>query len=154
MPKICEWVARTKKKLNNNEVPDILELGNFDARITVLAAQDIVKGAWAALNHERAQDWTFSSSRHHSIRDILETAIHSAEIPCARIKCNVASEQYILASSKLIPLVSQNPNLFFDTHETYQDAEIWRTKHELGWTSELTFPQIIKEMVEYYAKSE
>lgn len=151
VPKICKWAAAAKKAIDKNENPPILEVGNLFSRITVLAAEDICSGIWSALNQKEPRDWTFSSSRHHSIRDILETVMNCAGINFMKPAIAIDYCEYCLFTKAFIPLVNFNRSFYADNHETYQDMEVSKTKNELGWTATKMFPEIIKEMVDFYS---
>lgn len=150
VPKISSWAAQTRKRLDRNQNPDILDVGNLSSRITVLAAEDIVAGIFLALNQKKPRDWTFSSSRHHSIRDILEMAMICAGIDFMEPGVKLDSCEYCLRAKESVPLVRFSTALYSDNYETYQDVEVSRTKNELGWTATKMFPEIIKEMVAFH----
>lgn len=151
VPKICKWAAAAKKAIDNNEKPVILEVGNLSSRITVLAAEDVTAGIWSAMNQKTPRDWTFSSSRHHSIRDILVTAMVLAGIDFLKPGVKLDSCEYCLFTKAFVPLVNFNQSLYSDSRETYQDMEVSKTKSELNWTATKMFPEIIKEMVGFYS---
>ena len=152
VPKISSWAAQTRKRLDRNQNPDILDVGNLDSEITVISAFDIVEGVWSAMNQERPRDWTFSSSGHHSIREILETAMNCAGISFTKLEKAKDLCEYCLFAKAFTPLVKFNKNLYFDNHQTYCDREIWKTKTELGWTPSKSFETIIQEIVDFYKK--
>ena len=150
IPKICKTLAAIKDSLNDFSKVEPLYVGNLDSKITVIHAEDICEGIWLALNQKTPRDWTFSSSAHYSIRQIIEKSLEVLDIKYLKGWNESTDYEYCLFHKALVPLVIKDPKLFSNRREFYQDMEIWKTKNELGWTPSKSFDEILTEITSYY----
>ncbi len=106
-----------------------LPLGNLDAQRDWGFAGDYVRAMWLMLQQDQPDDYVISTSRTHSVRRFCEIAFEAAGL---NWEDHVVIDERFFRPAEVDLLVG--------------DSEKART--ELGWTPEVSFEQMIVEMVE------
>ena len=121
--KVTSSVARIKLGLQDN-----LELGNLHAYRDWGHARDYVKAMWLMLQADKPEDYVVATDIKHSVRDLVVTAFECVGLDWS-------------------DYVNVNPSL-------KRPAEVWTLQGDysninrtLGWEPEISFDQLIKEMV-------
>ena len=202
--KISKGVARIAKAIKESVAFDPIEVGNLDSVRQWAAAQDVVDGIWRSLNQSfpagagilapnqivdglssedynhrllsrYLSDYTFSSDRPHSVRDLIEKAFGTANIikiqsdqgpqgnqqVQLRWRGEGASEVYELGGMQTCvsesgwdsswgywkTLVKINPAFYRPLDVISAPCDSSAARRELGWEPKMSFNQIIQEMV-------
>jgi GDPmannose 4,6-dehydratase len=122
--KISDAVARIRLG-----VQEKLYLGNLDAQRDWGFAGDYVKAMWLMLQQPEPRDYVVATGEKHSVRQFVDLAFRHVELDW---------EKY----------VEVDPSLFrpADVHTLRGDAS--RARRELGWKPVVTFPELVKMMVD------
>ena len=114
---------------NNSRFPK-LRLGNLDASRDWGHAKDYVRAMWMMLQHNTADDYVVSTEETYSVRDFLNTAFYEAGI------------------DDWENLVVVDPKFYRPAEVPYLCGVSQKIRKTLGWSPEVTFEQLAKEMVE------
>jgi len=122
--KITSHVAKIKLGLENE-----IRLGNIEAQRDWGHARDYVKAMWLMLQQDEPNDFVVATGKNHSVKEFLELAFSYVDLNY---------EKYIVVDEAL-----------------YRPAEVitlcgdaTKAKKGLGWQHEISFEQLIQEMVE------
>jgi GDPmannose 4,6-dehydratase len=131
---------------------DKLILGNLDAKRDWGHSKDFVYGMWLMLQQDEPSDFVLSTNEYHSVREFVEKAFSLKGIN-------------IQWKSKTTKLERQTDEVGFDrdtgrelifvSEDYFRPAEVdellgdsSRAKKVLGWKSETSFDELVKEMVD------
>ena len=122
--KITAGVARIKAGLASE-----LRLGNLEAKRDWGHAADYVAAMWLMLQQDQPDDYVVATAETHSVREFARLAF-----ACAGLDY----QQYVVVDPKLyrpaeVDLLVGNPA---------------KARARLGWSSSITLPALVKEMVE------
>ncbi|RZD42827.1 MAG: GDP-mannose 4,6-dehydratase [Thaumarchaeota archaeon] len=121
--KISNQVARISLGLDKK-----IELGNLDAKRDWGFAQEFVIGIWKMLQQKKPDDFVLATGQSHSVREFAEAACDIAGISK---NCVVSNKKYFRPS---------------DVNELTGDSS--KAKKILGWKPRITFPKLVKMMIE------
>ena len=124
--KITNAVARIKLGLQSEIV-----LGNLDSKRDWGYAGDYVRAMWLMLQHDTPEDFVIATGETHSIREFLDLAF--AEI----------------GIDDWTPYVRQDPKFLRPAEVDLLIGDASKAKEKLGWEPEVSFPQLVKMMVEH-----
>jgi GDPmannose 4,6-dehydratase len=122
--KVTHYVAKIKEG-RETQVP----LGNLDARRDWGFAGDYVRAMWLMLQQDEPEDFVIATGRTHTVQRLCEIAFEAAGL---NWKDHVVIDERFLRPAEVDLLVG--------------DYEKARSK--LGWTPEVSFEQMIVQMVE------
>lgn len=122
--KITSRAAQIKLGLANE-----IRLGNLDARRDWGHAKSYVKVMWQMLQLEKPDDFVVASGEMHSVRQFLEGAFQ---------RVNLDPYRYLVV----------DPNLVRQTEVDRLMGDASKAAAVLGWKPEVSFDQLIDEMVE------
>jgi GDPmannose 4,6-dehydratase len=108
---------------------DKLELGNLDAKRDWGHAKDYVKAMHLMLQQDDPSDYIIGTGEHHTVRE------------CAQI----AFDEVGLDWSKYVEV---NEKFFRPAEVDALRADISDTKERLDWEPEISFEELIREMVQ------
>ena len=158
--KICKHVVKIKKAIENNEKFEPLELGNIYAKRDWSHAKDFVKGIWMMLTQDTPQEYILSSGETHTVKEFIEKAFEAAKIDAFHWEGEGLNERLILDNFILENNEIKSTILVKINSSFYRPAEVdlllgnpQKAKKELGWSPEISFEELIKEMVENDLKS-
>ena len=163
--KITRAVARIVLGLQ-----DRLYLGNLDAKRDWGHAKDFVKAQWLILQQDRPDDYVIATGKQYSVREFCERAFSEAGIELAwegrgleeigvvaDRRPSPALEKYerhgqtqVLQKGRTV--VSIDPRYFRPTEVETLLGDPSKAKEKLGWQPEVSFEQMIQEMVEHDLK--
>lgn len=123
--KISDGVARIKLGLS-----DEIRLGNLSSKRDWGFAGDFVEAMWLILQQEKANDYIISTGKTHSIKDFLVLAFKFAGI--ANWKKYIKIDPRFKRPKEL-PVLQGSSN---------------KAKRVLGWKPKVSFPKLVKMMVE------
>jgi len=108
---------------------EIIELGNLDAKRDWGHAKDYVKAMHLMLQQDEPEDYVVGTGEHHSVRE------------CARI----AFDEVGLDWNECVKV---NEKFFRPAEVDALRADISSTKERLRWEPEISFEELIREMVQ------
>ncbi|MBU1398319.1 MAG: GDP-mannose 4,6-dehydratase [Proteobacteria bacterium] len=142
-----------------------LYLGNLNALRDWGDARDFVRAQWLILQQKKPDDYVIATGVQHSVRELCEFAFGEAGIRLkwkgsgAKEKGVIADyEPVIVAGRKELnfsanrlrkgqAVVLVDPRYFRPTEVDTLLGDPSKAKKELGWTPEISFKEMIKEMV-------
>lgn len=131
---------------------DCLVLGNLDSKRDWGHSKDYVYGMWLMLQQDKPNDYVLSTNEYHSVREFVEKAfaLKGIEIqwkseisgpllnPCDEIGYDKhTKKEYIKVSDKYFRPA--------EVDELLGDST--KARNELGWRPNISFDDLIKEMV-------
>ena len=136
---------------------DCLYLGNLDARRDWGHAKDYVKMQWLMLQQEQPEDFVIATGRQHSVRDFVNIAARTLGMEI-EWKGTGINEKAIFtgtrqpASDTRHPspgqtIVAVDPRYFRLTEVETLLGNPAKAKEKLGWTPQITFKDMVTEMV-------
>ena len=125
---------------------DCLYLGNMDAKRDWGHAKDYVRMQWLMLQQEEADDFVIATGEQYSVREFVE-------IGCKKLGMSVTwqgegvDEKGYDANGQCI--VAVDPQYFRPTEVETLLGDASKAKQSLGWEPEISFDELVTEMVEY-----
>ncbi|MDC0092397.1 GDP-mannose 4,6-dehydratase [Oceanospirillaceae bacterium] len=125
---------------------DCLYLGNMDAKRDWGHAKDYVRMQWLMLQQEEADDFVIATGEQYSVREFVEIA-------CTKLGMIVtwrgegAEEKGYDAEGNCI--VAVDTKYFRPTEVETLLGDATKAKTLLGWEPEISFDQLVTEMVDY-----
>jgi len=143
--KITKEIAKIKKAIDNKQEFKPLELGNIYAKRDWSHSKDFVRGIWMMLNQEKPIEYLLASGETHTVKEFIEKAFEHVSV-----KGNWFGEGL---DEKLI---YKNQILVQINSQFYRPAEVdlllgnpnFATM-TLGLKPEISFENLVKEMVEF-----
>ena len=129
------------------DLQECLYLGNLDARRDWGHAQDYVKMQWLMLQQESPEDFVIATGEQHSVREFVEIAASALGIDIAWEGSGKSETGVDTKSGRVI--VAVDPQYFRPTEVETLLGNPARAKAKLGWTPEITFHELVTEMVEH-----
>jgi GDPmannose 4,6-dehydratase len=127
--KITSSAAKIKLGLE-----DKIQLGNLEAKRDWGHSREYVKAMWLMLQQDVPDDYVIASGEHHTVREFLEKAFSCVGLDAYNH-------------------LEINDKIFRPAEETILQGNAAKAKQKLGWEYNLTFDQLIEEMVEHDLKS-
>ena len=124
---------------------DSLILGNLDAKRDWGHARDYVRGMWLMMQQQVSDDYVLATNEYHNVREFVEKAF---DLKGFDIKWKGSGVSEIGFDSK------SGRELIFINERYFRPAEVDflvgnsnKAKTDLGWETEVTFDQLVQEMV-------
>jgi GDPmannose 4,6-dehydratase len=149
---------------------DRLYLGNLDAKRDWGHAKDFVKAQWLILQQDQPDDYVIATGKQYSVREFCERAFSEVGVHLAW-KGQGVEEIGVVADQQPSPVlekykrhghtqvlqkgrtvVSIDPRYFRPTEVDTLLGDPSKAKEKLGWQPEITFEQMIAEMVDHDLK--
>lgn len=143
--KITRAIARIKLGLQ-----DCLYLGNLDALRDWGHARDYVEMQWLMLQQDVAEDYVISTGQQYSVREFVEAASKEAALSITW-KGEGEQEKGYDADGRII--VAVDPRYYRPTEVETLLGDSTRARQKLGWTPQITFAELVAEMVQEDLKS-
>jgi len=124
---------------------DILYMGNIDSRRDWGDARDYVKGMYLILQQDKPDDYVLATGETHSVREFIELAFAEAGRKIEWRGQGVEEEGVDETTGDV--LVKIDPRYFRPTEVDLLLGDPGKARKVLGWKHEVTFPQLVKEMV-------
>ena len=131
-------------------VDDCLYLGNLDARRDWGHARDFVKAQWMMLQAAKPDDYVVATGVQYSVRDFVEQAAEHLGMEITWRGVGVDETAYDKRSGRVVVRVDERYLRPAEVHTLLGDPT--RARVELGWQSETSFADLVKEMVEHDAR--
>jgi len=128
-----------------NELQQTIELGNLDARRDWGHAADYVRGMWMMLQSPECDDFILGTGETRSVRDFVEIAGATAGFD---IEWNGSGVDEVGVDRKTgRTLVTINPAFYRPAEVDLLRADPTKAREKLGWTPEISFEDLVTEMV-------
>ena len=142
---VTRKITRELGKIIKGET-ECLVLGNLDAKRDWGHAKDYVRGMWLMLQNDTPKDYVLSTNSYHTVREFVETAFQHRGF---HIKWKGSGTDEIGYDS-------QTGKVLVRVHEKYfRPAEVEellgnssKAHQELGWSPQISFDTLVKEMVD------
>lgn len=125
---------------------DRLFLGNLDAKRDWGHAKDYVKMQWLMLQQDTPEDFVIATGKQFSVRDFVTLAATELNIDIDWQGKGLHEKGYDRKTEELI--VEVDPNYFRPTEVETLLGNPAKAKEKLGWTPEISFQEMVAEMVE------
>jgi len=143
--KITRALARIKLGLQ-----DCLYLGNLDALRDWGHAKDYVEMQWLMLQQDHPEDFVIATGVQYSVRDFVNAAAKELGMQIAW-KGQGIEETGTGQNGKII--VKVDPRYFRPTEVETLLGDPTKAKEKLGWTPQISFYELVSEMVREDLKS-
>ena len=137
--KITMALARIKLGLQKN-----LFIGNLDAKRDWGHAKDFVKAQWLMLQQEKPEDFVIATGKQYSVRDFINLASKNLDMEIKWKGQNI-NEVGLYNGNEIIRV---DPRYFRPTEVQTLLGDASKAKKKLNWLPNITFEQLVKEMVE------
>jgi len=122
-----------------------LYMGNIDAERDWGDARDYVKGMHLILQQDKPDDYVLATGEKHSVREFIELAFSETGRRIAWRGKDVDEEGIDDETGDV--LVKIDPRYFRPTEVELLLGDPTKARMALGWKHEITFPNLVKEMV-------
>ena len=139
--KITRALTRIKVGLQ-----DTLHLGNLDSRRDWGHARDYVRAQWLMLQQDVPEDFVIATGTQYSVRDFVVAAglLLGMKIEWQHEGANEVGIDAVTGRT----LVRVDPRYFRPTEVATLLGDASKARQKLGWFAEVTFPELVAEMVE------
>ncbi len=137
--KITRALSRIKLGLQ-----DCLYLGNLDAKRDWGHARDYVEMQWLMLQQDEPDDFVIASGEHYSVRDFVDAAADEIGLSITWKGKGLDEKGY---DAKGNCIVQVDPRYFRPTEVDTLLGDPSKAREKLGWTTKITFPELVAEMV-------
>ena len=124
---------------------DCLYLGNLNAKRDWGHAKDYVRMQWLMLQQSEPEDFVIATGRQYSVRDFVNTAAKELSMDIEWKGEGVQEKGIHKKTGKQI--VAVDPGYFRPTEVETLLGDPSKARDKLGWESEITFDEMVKEMV-------
>jgi len=128
-------------------VQDILYLGNLDAKRDWGHAKDYVRAMWMMLQQDEPDDYVIATGQQYSVRDFVEKTAPYFGISIQWMGEGLNEVGYDWNLKR--PIVKVSDKYFRPTEVDSLLGDATKAKEKLGWEPEITFDQLIEDMVVY-----
>ncbi|MCI5142626.1 MAG: GDP-mannose 4,6-dehydratase [Candidatus Electrothrix sp. ATG1] len=138
--KITRALARIKLGLQ-----EALYLGNLDAKRDWGHAKDYVRMQWLMLQQEKPEDYVIATGEQHSVREFV--AIAAAELGMSVEWQGKGLDEVGIEGKSGKTIVKIDPRYFRPTEVETLLGDPTKAKEQLGWEPEISFAEMVQEMV-------
>jgi GDPmannose 4,6-dehydratase len=124
---------------------ETLHLGNMDSLRDWGHARDYVRAQWLMLQKEVPEDFVIATGKQYSVRDFVVAAGSLLGMQVEWKGTGVDEVGIDTATGKTV--VRVDPRYFRPTEVESLLGDATKAKEKLGWTAEVTFPELVADMV-------
>ncbi len=139
--KITRALARIRVGLQ-----DSLYLGNLDSRRDWGHARDYVRAQWLMLQQDSPEDFVIATGKQYSVREFVVAAGQHLGMKIEWRGSGVDESGVDTVTGRT--LVRVDPRYFRPAEVETLLGDASRARDKLGWTAQVTFPELVAEMVE------
>jgi len=125
---------------------DCLFLGNLDAKRDWGHAKDYVEGMWRILQQAEPDDYVLATGETHSVREFVELAFAEVGINIEWKGADENEKGFCSKSGRT--LIQVDPRYFRPTEVDLLLGDPTKARTKLGWTHQIGFKQLVRDMVE------
>ena len=126
---------------------DTLYLGNLNARRDWGHAKDYVRMQWMMLQQEQPEDFCIATGVQYSVRDFCNIAYEQLGGKIRWEGEGIDEKGYDAKTGKCI--VAVDPRYFRPTEVETLLGDPTKAKEKLGWTPQISFEEMVQEMMEH-----
>jgi len=151
---VTRKITRHLSKIRKGLTQKPLELGNLDAQRDWTDARDMVRGVWLMLNQDEPRDYVLASGVTRSVQDFVDASIKALgfSLTCWEGEGlnKILSLKGTFKQTELWPntIVKVNPKFFRPAEVELLLGDASKAKEDLGWEPEISFENMVKDMVE------
>lgn len=142
--KITRALARIKLGLQKK-----LYIGNLDAKRDWGHAKDYVKMQWLMLQQDRPEDYVIATGEQHSVREFIELAAKEVGITVSWNGSGPSEKGFDQDGNCIVEV---DPRYFRPAEVESLLGDATKARKKLGWKPEISFYELVKEMMEYDLK--
>jgi len=139
--KITRGLARIKVHLD-----DCLYLGNLDALRDWGHARDYIRAQWLMLQQPRPEDYVIATGQQYSVRTFVTRAAEVLGIELGWRGHGL--EEHAIDKDTGKTIVRVDPRYFRPTEVDTLLGDASKARRDLGWVPEVSFDDLVREMVE------
>jgi GDPmannose 4,6-dehydratase len=139
--KITRALTRIKVGLQEG-----LHLGNLDSRRDWGHARDYVRAQWLMLQQDAPEDFVIATGTQYSVRDFVATAGSLLDMKIVWQGEGVDEVGIDAATGRT--LIHVDPRYFRPTEVETLLGDASKARDKLGWTAEVSFSELVAEMIE------
>ena len=124
---------------------DCLFLGNLDAKRDWGHAKDYVKMQWLMLQQDQPEDFVIATGKQYSVKDFVNIAAKELDIGITWNGNGIDEKGFDKKTNKQI--VAVDPQYFRPTEVETLLGDPSKAKQKLGWEPEISFQELVTEMV-------
>jgi len=124
---------------------DCLFLGNLDAKRDWGHAKDYVKMQWLMLQQDQPEDFVIATGKQYSVKDFVNIAAKELNIDITWKGSGIDEKGFDKKTNKQI--VAVDSKYFRPTEVETLLGDPSKAKQKLGWEPEITFQELVTEMV-------
>mgnify|MGYP001567855347 CR=1 FL=1 len=122
-----------------------LVLGNIDAKRDWGHAKDYVRGMWLMLQQDKPDDFVLSTNEYHSVREFVELSFKEKGINIEWKGSDINEIGYDKNTGREYITISEKYYRPTEVEELLGDSS--KAFNKLGWKAEISFTELVKEMV-------
>jgi GDPmannose 4,6-dehydratase len=123
-----------------------LYIGNIDSKRDWGHARDYVEGMWRILQQDKSDDYVLATGETHSVREFIELAFAQVGRTIEWRGKGALEKGFDAANGQV--LVEIDPRYFRPTEVELLLGDPSKARSKLGWQHQVTFPQLVAEMVQ------
>jgi len=125
---------------------ETLHLGNLDSRRDWGHARDHVRAQWLMLQQDQAEDFVIATGKQYSVRDFVVAAGSLLDMKIEWRGEGVDEIGVDGVTGRAV--VRVDPRYFRPTEVDTLLGDATKARNKLGWTAEVSFPELVAEMIE------
>lgn len=141
---VTRKITASLAKIKNN-MQDVLELGNIDAKRDWGFAGDYVRAMYLMLQQDKPEDYVIASNNCYSVREFIELASRLMNFD---IQWQGSGQNEKAIDKKTGKIIIQiNPDFYRPSEVDILKGDCNKAKKKLGWQPEINFEQMVEMMV-------
>jgi GDPmannose 4,6-dehydratase len=124
---------------------DTLHLGNLDSRRDWGHARDYVRAQWLMLQQDQPEDFVIATGKQYSVRDFVIAAGSLLDMKIAWQ--GEGADEVGIDTATGRTLVRVDPRYFRPTEVDTLLGDPTLARQKLGWTAEIGFSELVREMI-------
>jgi len=124
---------------------DCLYMGNLDAKRDWGHAKDYVKMQWLMLQQEKPEDYVIATGKQYSVRDFINIAARELKMEIEWQGQGIDEKAKDKKTGQTV--IAVDPQYFRPTEVDTLLGDPSKAMEKLGWTPEISFEQMVKEMI-------
>ena len=126
--------------------PEIIYLGNLNAKRDWGYAPDYVEAMWLMLQQDQPEDFVIATGETHTVREFIELAFKEINIEIVWSGAGIDEIGYDKQTSRV--LVKIDPAYFRPTEVDLLLGDPTKARQKLGWIAKCKFAELTKIMVQ------